>query len=689
MLAGCPPEVVKALIQQERTSFQHLLLPDLPVSRGESQVAVEFPLYHFLFSGPAKPGGRPLDLIGNRRRAQAAVELVELSLFGPDEAQMQRWGLAEEQAEALARETRWFQLKDASGHPMALESLVKKSVLEEQPVELGWLTIRRVRTNVFHLTSATKETAEIDLTPDRPLLPPYPVAPDLTPSALVKFGVEVLGGGTGFSTAQASCGLAICFNGQYFLIDAIPYLQHHLRARGMARNQIQAMFLSHIHDDHCNVVSLLQYNRRISVLTTPLIYHMLLRKLALTLDRSEEDLGLYFNFIPLTPGEETNFFGLRITPFYSSHSIPTIGATFETTHDNVNYRVIFTGDTQSLADQNRMLKAGVITRERLQEVADAYQRQAQLLIADAGEGALHGDPSDSLKSPAERIVVLHLDKLPERFNAHFTTASSGKRFGVLRGDTDYYLTRAIEFLLEYFPDMPPMWISHLLANQHVLKFNTGDIIIREFTKSDGRVYMMLTGHATVIHHDGVRKHELAQMEAGEIIGEMSVITGRGLRNASVVAASPVIVVAFSEIAFREYVHHQKLEVGLKKIWQHRELLQTLPYMTALQQPVIRELSRQVELRHLPARSAPLRLTGICPAFGLIFPLGVETRLERQDTQVVVAAQSAPLLSQPEVNLVTEAEMEYLVLPPERAQALREKVPAFRFFWQETLGLPLP
>ena len=58
-----------------------------------------------------------------------------------------------------------------------------------------------------------------------------------------------------------------------------------------------------------------------------------------------------------------------------------------------------------------------------------------------------------------------------------------------------------------------MWISNLLANQRVMKYNAGDVIIRE-AFSDGRVYMLLTGHASVVHHDGRQKAHLAQMEAG-------------------------------------------------------------------------------------------------------------------------------------------------------------------------------
>lgn len=689
LLAGCPPEIVKVLLQEKLSPPQHVLLPDLPVSHGESQVAVEFPLYHHLFWNGARPGAEPMQLIGSARRVQAAAALLNLTLFGPTEAEMEDWGLSEEKALALARETRWFQMKDAHGKPVPFEALITQAVLEEAPVDLGWVRISRVRTNVFRFSPPEGEAVEVDLTPECIQLPPYPVPFDLVPTALVKLGVEVLGGATGFTPTQPSCGLALCFNGQYLLIDAIPYLNHHLRARGISRNQVQALFLSHIHDDHCNLISFLLYNRRIRVLTTPLIYRMMLRKLSLTLDRSEESLQEYFVFIPLTPGVETNFFGLRITAHYSSHSIPTIGARFETVHDGVDYRIFFSGDTQSLADLRRMQKAGVINQDRFLEIAAPYRQPAQLLIADGGEGSIHGDPADALESPAERIVFMHMDRLSDTFDAHFTSASAGKRFVLLPGETDYYLTRTIEFLLEYFPEMPPMWISNLLANQRVMKYNSGDVIIREGVHSDGRVYMLLTGHASVVHHDGRQKAHLAQMEAGEIIGEMSIIMGQGIRNASVVAVSPVIATAFSEIAFREYVYQQNLEGRLKRLWQNRELLQSLPYLRSLQQPIIRELARQVTLEHLPARTAPRPLKSIGDPFSVILPLGVDLKLSRDGEEISVPAHSAPVLCSPGVSLVSEAEFQYLQLSAKHAADLRTRIPAFRFLWEEALHLPLP
>jgi hypothetical protein len=687
LLAGAPPEIIKVIRQRGLSSPQYLLLPDIPIALGESQVAVEFPLYHHLFFSRQRTT-EPMILLGNARRVAAARDLLDLTLFGPDETRMRAWGRSQAEAEALAREMRWFHMKDEDGKPLTIDALVTGREIGDGELDLGWVKVRRRRLNLFRLSSG-RWTAEIDLDVRQEQGPPYPVSTDLTVSSLVKLGIEVLGGATGFSATQASSGLAMCYNGNYILIDAIPYLNYHLRARGIARNQVHSIFLTHIHDDHCNVVPLLQYNRKIHVLTVPLVYRMMLEKLALTLDRPVERLREYFTFVPLTPGQRTDFFGLKITPHWSIHSIPTLGAEFATEDAGATYTVGYTGDTQSIEDMKQMRKTGVIDAERYNAVAELYQKPFHMLIADGGEGVLHGDPGDAISSEAERIVFLHLDALPERFHAQFTVASSGKRFPILRGDTDYNLTRTIEFLMEYFPQMPPMWISNLLANQKVLSFNAGDIILRQGSRSEGYVYMILTGYAQVIQYDGKKKNSLAVMEAGELIGEMSIITGKGQRNASVVALSPVTVTAFSETAFHSYIRDQKYDDKLRRMWRHRELLQTLPYLRPLQQPVVRALSERTSLGNLPARTAPEPMENICEGGGLLFPLGQDLQIDTGRETLEVPANYSPVLCDPDAKLATQAEFQYLLLDAKAAAALRRSIPAFRFFWEETLGLPVP
>ena len=53
------------------------------------------------------------------------------------------------------------------------------------------------------------------------------------------------------------------------------------------------------------------------------------------------------------------------------------------------------------------------------------------------------------------------------------------------------------------------------------------------------------------------------------------------------------------------------------------------------------------------------------------------------------ADPLPELTTADLELLTETEFQFLQLSVEAATHLRQRIPAFRFFWEETLGLPLP
>lgn len=125
------------------------------------------------------------------------------------------------------------------------------------------------------------------------------------------------------------------------------------------------------------------------------------------------------------------------------------------------------------------------------------------------------------------------------------------------------------------------------------------------------------------------------------------------------------------------------------MWQNRELLQNFPYLQALQQPVIRELSRNVTLEHLSTRTGPVPLNSFCEEHGLIFPLGKSISITDPHRTEDFDPQKHPIMCPDDRILVTEADMQYLFLSAERADNILHRIPAFRFFWEEDLGLPIP
>src|SRR5690606_41409620 len=265
--------------------------------------------------------------------------------------------------------------------------------------------------------------------------------------------------------------------GDYILIDSIPYLDKHLFARGISKNQVCAVFLTHLHDDHCALFPLVLMPRRVDVLTTREIFNMAMDKLSCNLNWKREVVEEYFNFIELVPGEVCNYFGLEILPHITVHSIPTIGATFSSRYKGVTRTVCVIGDNTAMTTIRDMHQAGIVGADTLQRLEQIYTSRHDLLVADGGAGAIHGDPADALHSEAERVVFVHGEHLTNRFNTTFSLASCGKRYIVLDGDPGIYHSHMNHYLSLWLGEpLSSRWSRSILAEEEIRRYNAGDVI---------------------------------------------------------------------------------------------------------------------------------------------------------------------------------------------------------------------
>jgi len=580
-LFGQPPEVLKALLQARAGTLDLICLPDVRERHGSLLNNVEFLLYYFLFFEKGLAERRRLKLVGEADHIAQVLEVLRLTLLGPSEAELEGWGTPPELRREWLNAARFFALKDEAGAVRPVESFFEVVAFADGRAECGGWRIERLGVDRFAVTSAG-ERLEVDLNECERVEPPYPVVTDYVPAGFAKFAVEVLGGASGFSPEQPSTGLAMCANGHYVLIDAIPYVDHHLEARGISKNEIAAVFLTHLHDDHCNLFPLMRMAHRVDLITTREIYAMAMRKLAMGLGWSEAVVAEHFRFVEARVGERLRYYGLEIEPHHTVHSIPTVGAIFRVHDHGHDHEVCVVGDIQTFAEIAEMRRQGLVSAQTEDRLRALYERRFDLLVADGGMGPIHGDPADALGSKSERVVFVHVERLPERFNATFSLASSGKRYTILEGHSDIYATRAIEYLMNIFgARLTSHWLATLFADKEIKRYNTGDVILKQDAETWGSVYLLLAGHCEVIHHDGERFRSVGTREAGDLMGEMAVVTGRELRNASVIARTPVLACAFSERAFLSFLEAEGLRDELLAAWARRGRVGALPQFETL------------------------------------------------------------------------------------------------------------
>ena len=238
-LFGQPPEVLKGLLREGITGFDTLVLADIKEKNGSLLNNLEFPFYFFLFFAKGLAENRKINLVGDRESISQALRLLRLTLFGPTREELEQWKTPDELKTEWLGVSEFLALKDSKGKIIPIEDFFIQIPYENNLAVAGALTIEHTGIDQF-LVSSSGGDLKVDLNDDLEIDPPYPVPMDYVPGGLAKMGIEVLGGASGFSVKEPCTGLALCYNGDYILIDSIPFLDQHLYARGISKNQISA-----------------------------------------------------------------------------------------------------------------------------------------------------------------------------------------------------------------------------------------------------------------------------------------------------------------------------------------------------------------------------------------------------------------------------------------------------------------
>ena len=555
-----------------------------------------------------------------------------------------------------------------------MEAFFTEKPFSNGVVKVGEHTIHHIEPDVFDIVIGGSAT-RIDLNEDATVEPPYKVAPDYVPGGLVKMGIEVLGGASGFTPTEPCTGLAFCYNGEYLLIDAIPFLEQHLFARGISKNQVAAVFLTHLHDDHSSLFPLMLMPHRVDLITTREIFEMAMEKIACGIGWTVDVVREHFKLVEVRPGQRLNYFGLSIEAHVTVHSIPTIGATFSTINKGIEREVCVIGDNHSMDAVREMTNRGLVRESTTRNLDRLYSDRFSLLVADGGAGAIHGDPADAIKSASDRVVFVHVEELANEFNTTFSLATSGKRYTILEGDSAIYTSQINHYLTEWLGrPFPNRWMRSLLAEEEIRRYNTDDVILVQDSTTRGYVYLVLTGYCDVVRHDGRQLLIDAKLQAGDILGEMAVITGSGTRNASVIARTPVTLCVFSEETFKSFIVAEGFQDKLLQQWSLRPAISRQPQFSNMTSTVLEKISHIAESRVMsPGDSFELSEHVWCLLVGGEAKLNGETMFRNEDygARPFAATNTGPIISKDGCTL--------LLLDARRLHRLRLATPQLNYY----------
>jgi len=600
LLIGQPPEVLKGLLLHKIPTFNTMVLTDSKEKDGSLLNNLEFPLYYFLFISNGLADGKKINLVGCAEDISRVFRLLRLTLLGPTQVELEGWGTPKRVQREWLEAAHYLALKDDRGQVREVESFFNVIPFKNEQAEAGSFTILHTGHDQYKV-SFSEESLDVDLNEDEHIFPPYQMQSDFIPRDLVKLGLEILGSASGFTANEPCTGLALCYNGSYILIDSLPYLDKHLYARGISKNSVSAMFLTHLHDDHCAMFPLILMPHKIEVITTREIFEMAIEKLSCNLNWKAEVIREYFHLIEVVPGQTHKYFGMEIEPHLTVHSIPTIGATFSVQHKDSRRDICLIGDNHGMDSIREMQKLGIVSHNTYDHLSKIFTDRFDLLVADGGAGAIHGDPVDALNSDSDRVVFVHVEHLAHQFTTTFSLASSGKRYIVVDGDDSIYRSLMNQYLSNWLGEpFSDRWARSILAEDQVRRYNKGDVILVQEERTRGYVYLILTGYCDVVMFDGTEFQTIASLQAGEIIGEMAIVTGALKRNASVVASSSVTVMVFSEENLNDFVVREGFRDKLLKRWEMRTELKKLPQFEELISTVLEKVSALCEVEIIAA-----------------------------------------------------------------------------------------
>ncbi len=582
LAVGFPEEVVKSWMVH-KVAPNAWLVPDTRTAHGLVHWALEFPLYHALFVRGTFGRRERVPVVCTAEQWPDVMEYLRLTLLGLTDAEMRAVGVDAALAATLARESTHLALKRQDGAVAQMEDFLEPVFFNaEGMATLGGLTIRRHGGNTWSFFTAQDRVEEFKLDTPADISPPYAasLAQAVTPVAPQPLELIMLGASNGFDPANPCSNMVLGSNGRYVLVDAGPYVRTTLRAAGVGTSQLGALIITHAHEDHAvGLSALLETRQRLKLFISRENAEIMRRKLAILNPNVAQPGRLLqdtFDVELVEDAKPTTFAGMTLTFHHTFHSIPCTGVEASVTAPEGTRRILLVGDSDSRAHIEDAQRKGAIGAQRMEELMRLYRWDGDLVVADAGEGAIHGATVDYAECPARQVVYVHTGKLKDEDRGRVSLARAGYRYTVLmeqprpsaleRGVAQRALTAA-------FPKAGVEALGELLDAALVHNVNPGHVVVGQGERSD-TLYVVLSGEFDVLHRaegQALPPRTLARVEAGELFGERAAVGG-GPRAASVVAVGGARLLAVPGGVFRRFAASEHLGRDLPEVWARRQAL---------------------------------------------------------------------------------------------------------------------
>jgi len=542
ILCGCPENAVKFLkkagILETRmengyfceTGPNIILLSELAVQNGSFRNLAEFPVLQMLYrqgmlvpGHPGNTGAKPV-IIGIKDQLEAQAAYIFYGNYGlPSLSDLMEAGLGEEKARELYR----IKLRFAFGsiHPTA--ELLELKQIDNDAIALGGdVFLHREGINLYSFfRNGVSLGVDLNTQKGMPHHAPYQlekvgIVPD-------EFSVIHTGESDGWDPLHPCMASIICWQGEYFLVDAGPNIGASLNALGLVPADIRGIFQTHSHDDHfVGLTELLRIDRRIEFYATPLVRKSVLRKLCALTSMVESSFSHLFDFHDLAEGEWNNVAGLDVMPRCSPHPVETDIFIFRAEANGQMKTYAHLADIASFSvldsmKENDQAKPGM-SAERIAEVKRIYLAPADVKKIDAGGGMIHGNAEDFRQDTSGQIFISHTNaEITAKLDEIGRRARFAERSVLFPALLDYRREHGMMHLSRHFPGLPEGDLEELVSCPRVRLDENGLPSSKKAALKS--VYLILSGKVTATD---ALTGTVRNLDSGSFIGEHECLTGK-------------------------------------------------------------------------------------------------------------------------------------------------------------------
>ena len=489
-----------------------ILLADTSMQNGCLCNLSEFPVLHMLYlqgmivpNHPNNNGKKPL-IIGSTEQVASHIDYIYLGNYGITRKEdMLDIGISEQDAEKYISMKKAF----AFGRFKESHELLDFINIEEEEIPIliqENLFIKRESRNIFTIKYKNESVLiDLNLKKDEVYYAPYNLGYYQT--KLEHFAVSHIGNGDGWNMDEPSMSSVLFNDGKIYLIDTGPNISYLLDRMSISINQVVAVFITHVHDDHfCGLLSLMDSDTKITIYAVSIVRVAIIAKLSITLNVSESMLYNFVDFVDLQLDSWNEVSSFDVKPIISPHPIETTilyfrkmtkdgYKTYGHLADLASFDVLDNLSKPHENDENQSLF------NFYQYSKKNYLLETDLKKIDAGGGMIHGQVGDFKDDKSRKIIIAHKSK---KATIQEVGIASETFFGSLdvldKSYVDYDLNNVYKIINGYLHGDSSNYLNSM-ANSEIITFNPGNIIVKQGEKVEN-IYLTLQGNTNRIDNDG-------------------------------------------------------------------------------------------------------------------------------------------------------------------------------------------